>query len=172
MNDIALESFRHNSWATRRLLEFCGPLSSTQLGATGVGTFGTIPQTLDHIVRCDGGYARRMAQVSANGAEELSWVRDAPATTDLAQLDRWAAEVGALWERILARPVDVEAVLPVDDGIHQCRVGVFFAQAVNHANHHREQVCAILTGLSIEPPDIQAWEYAWVTRRIWDTAKG
>ena len=40
--------------------------------------------------------------------------------------------------------------------------------AINHANHHREQVCAILTGLGIQPPDIQAWEYAWSAERIWD----
>lgn len=171
MNDIALESFRHNSWATRRLLEFCGPLPSAQLGATGVGTFGTIPQTLDHIVRCDGGYARRVAAVVGIGEDELAWVREGP-TTDLAQLDQWADEAGTLWERILARPVDMEQVIPVDAGVHQCRVGVFFAQAVNHANHHREQVCAILTGLGIEPPDIQAWEYAWVAHRIWNTPKG
>jgi uncharacterized damage-inducible protein DinB len=48
------------------------------------------------------------------------------------------------------------------------RVGIFLAQAINHANHHREQVCAILTGLGIQPPDIQAWAYAWSTGRIWD----
>jgi len=48
------------------------------------------------------------------------------------------------------------------------RVGIFIAQAINHANHHREQVCAVLTGFGIEPPDIQAWEYAWTHNRIWD----
>jgi hypothetical protein len=49
--------------------------------------------------------------------------------------------------------------------------GIFIAQALNHANHHREQVCAILTGFGIDPPDIQAWEYAWTTNRIWDLPK-
>ena len=56
----------------------------------------------------------------------------------------------------------------VDDNTRGTRVGIFIAQAINHANHHREQVCAILTGFGIEPPDIQAWEYAWQTNRIWD----
>ena len=67
-----------------------------------------------------------------------------------------------------AKPIDVERVIVVDNGTRKTRVGIFLAQAINHANHHREQVCAILTGFGIEPPDIQAWEYAWVTGRIWD----
>jgi hypothetical protein len=41
---------------------------------------------------------------------------------------------------------------------------------LQRARGHREQVCAILTGFGIEPPDIQAWEYAWATGRIWDRA--
>ncbi|MBT2235171.1 DinB family protein [Nonomuraea sp. NEAU-A123] len=56
----------------------------------------------------------------------------------------------------------------VDNGTREVRAGIFVAQALNHANHHREQVCAILTGLGIEPPDLQAREYAWDTGRIWD----
>jgi uncharacterized damage-inducible protein DinB len=69
---------------------------------------------------------------------------------------------------VLAVPFDTERVIVVDQGAHATRAGIFLAQAINHANHHREQVCAILTGLGLEPPDIQAWEYAWRTGRIWD----
>ncbi len=36
-------------------------------------------------------------------------------------------------------------------------------QALHHGNAHREQICAILTGLGIEPPDIQVWAYAEAT---------
>jgi hypothetical protein len=35
-------------------------------------------------------------------------------------------------------------------------------------NAHREQICAILTSLGIEAPDIQPGEYAWATGRIWE----
>jgi uncharacterized damage-inducible protein DinB len=171
VHEIALESFRHNSWATRRLLTFCRPLDAGQRAARGVGTFGTLVETLDHVVRCDGAYARRVAAVVGLADAWLGWV-DEPASAEgdpLDELDGWAAEAGTVWERVLAGPVDVEQVLPVDDDARQCRLGVLFAQAVNHANHHREQVCAILTGLGLEPPDIQAWEHAWATGRIWDT---
>ncbi len=162
MQSLLLDSFRHNSWATRRLIEFCRPLTDEQLATTGVGTFGDITATLNHIVRADGSYVRRLAHV------ELSWP-DADDTADFDRLDDEAAEAHDLWETVLAAPIDVERVIVVDDGENQVREGIFFAQAINHANHHREQVCAILTGLGIEPPDIQAWEYAWVSGRIWST---
>ena len=61
----------------------------------------------------------------------------------------------------------------VDDGALEVRAGVIAAQALHHGNAHREQVCVILTGQGVEPPDIQAWAYAWATGRIWErTAAG
>ncbi len=161
MNEVLLDSFRHNSWATRELITYCRPLSLEQLKARGVGTFGDVVETLDHIIRCDGSYAGRMAD------RPLAWV-ETEGTRDLEQLDRWAAEAAEVWEAVLAAPFDPERVIIVDQGEHATRAGIFLAQAINHANHHREQVCAGLTGIGLEPPDIQAWEYAWRTGRIWD----
>jgi uncharacterized damage-inducible protein DinB len=163
LNDLLFDPIRHNNWATGSLIEFCRAqnLTAEQLEITGVGTFGGILATLDHIVRCDGSYLRRIAD------RPLEYVDSEPAT-DLETLATWNAEAGDLWEYFLTQPIDVERVLIVDDNTRGTRVGIFIAQAINHANHHREQVCAILTGLGIEPPDIQAWEYAWTSGRIWD----
>lgn len=163
LNDLLHDPIRHNTWATGSLIRFCHDrnLTAEQLEITGVGTYGGILATLDHIVRCDGGYLRRIVD------RPLAWVDGEPAA-DLETLDRWNAEAGALWEVFLTQPIDVERVIIVDNNTRGTRVGIFIAQAINHANHHREQVCAILTGLGIEPPDIQAWEYAWTTNRIWD----
>jgi uncharacterized damage-inducible protein DinB len=163
INDVLYDPLRHNNWATRSLLQFCREQNFTaeQLEITGVGTYGGIFATLDHIVRCDGSYLRRIADSPLDfvGAD------DAP---DLETIERWNDEAGALWEEFIAKPIDVERVIVVDNNTRGTRVGIFIAQAINHANHHREQVCAILTGMGIEPPDIQAWEYAWATNRIWD----
>ncbi|MEU4190495.1 DinB family protein [Kribbella sp. NPDC026611] len=163
LNDLLYDPIRHNNWATRSLIGFCRQqdLTAEQLQATGVGTFGTIIETLDHIVRCDGSYLRRIAD------SPLDYV-DADAAEDFDTLERWNDEAGELWEKFLAAPIDVERVMIVDNNTRGTRVGIFIAQAINHANHHREQVCAILTGFGIEPPDIQAWEYAWESERIWD----
>jgi uncharacterized damage-inducible protein DinB len=164
LNDLLYDPIRHNNWATKSLIRFCRDqnLTPEQLEITGVGTYGGIVATLDHIVRCDGSYGRRIADT------ELAFVDSEGATPDFDTLERWNDEAGVVWEDFLAKPIDVERVMIVDDNTRGTRVGIFIAQAINHANHHREQVCAILTGLGIEPPDIQAWEYAWETERIWD----
>ncbi|MEQ4715542.1 DinB family protein [Nonomuraea sp. B19D2] len=163
MNEVLLDAIRHNNWATKRLVEFCldQNLSAEQLEVRGVGTFGGILSTLHHIIEADGSYVRRLAET------ELAWV-DSDEHFDLQKLLIWASEAEQLWEELLAKPIDVERVVIVDNGTREVRGGIFVAQALNHANHHREQVCAVLTGLGIEPPDIQAWEYAWATGRIWD----
>jgi uncharacterized damage-inducible protein DinB len=163
LNDLLYDPIRHNNWATKSLIGFCRDqeLSAEQLEVTGVGTYGGILATLDHIVRCDGSYLRRIAD------SPLDFV-DSADSPDFDTLERWNAEAGELWAQQLAKPIDVERVIVVDNGTRETRAGIFLAQAINHANHHREQVCAILTGLGIEPPDIQAWEYAWVTGRIRD----
>jgi uncharacterized damage-inducible protein DinB len=165
VNEVLYDAVRHNNWASKQLVLFCRDqnLSAEQLQATGVGTFGTILETLHHIVTCDGSYLRRLAD-----SDQLAWADGGPREADFDTLEQWIEEARLLWEDVLAKPIDTERVIVVDDGQRECRAGIFIAQALNHANHHREQVCAILTGLGIEPPDIQAWEYAWHTNRIWD----
>jgi uncharacterized damage-inducible protein DinB len=163
LNDVLYDPIRHNIWATKSLIKFCRDqkLSAEQLEVTGVGTYGGILATLDHIVRCEGSYVRRVADT------QLDFV-DSDEVADFDALERWNDECGALWEEVLANPIDVEKVIIIDDNTRGTRLGIFIAQAINHANHHREQVCAVLTGLGIQPPDIQAWEYAWTHNRIWD----
>nr|WP_272956187.1 DinB family protein [Actinopolymorpha rutila] len=145
------DAVRHNAWATRQLIAFCQDQDLTEdqlVNATGVGTFGGILATLHHIVTCDGSYVRRLAQ------RELAWADSDTDGVDLSTLASWAADAEQVWEGVLAEPIDVERVVVIDDGLRECRAGILLAQALNHANHHREQVCAILTGLGIQPPDI------------------
>ena len=41
---------RHKSWATRQILEFCRGRGEQTLNATVPGTYGTILQTLRHLI--------------------------------------------------------------------------------------------------------------------------
>ena len=161
MNGALLEAFRHNSWATSQLLVFCRDLPEEQLAASATGAYGSIRSTFNHLVLSDGRYLRRLA------GDAPAWV-DRPDDADLDELAAQAEEAGQLWERLLSEPVDAEGVVVVDDGALEVRAGVIVAQALHHGNAHREQICAILTNLGIEPPDIQPWEYAWPTGRVWE----
>jgi uncharacterized damage-inducible protein DinB len=161
-NALLRDPIRHNVWATGHLIRFCRDqnLAPAQLAAVGVGTFGTISQTLHHIVQWDEIYLRRVAD------RPVEFLPEQPPGFD--ELERRNAEAGVGWEELLAAPIDPERVIVVQDGARETRAGIFLAQAINHANHHREQVCAILTGFGLQPPDIQASSYALVTARMWD----
>ena len=160
MNDALRELFRHNAWATRELLAFCEDLSDEQLGASGTGSFGTILEALNHIVWPDANYLRTLT------GNEPDWLKGGE-TDNLKELSARVDESEDRWNRFLSDPVDADRVLLVDDGENAVRAGVIIAQAIHHGNHHREQICAMLTGLGFEPPDIQAWEYGWKTGRLW-----
>src|SRR5216683_5557216 len=56
MTTALLELYRHKTWATLRLIEFCQGLSDEALDATTPGTFGTIRETLRHLVAAEEGY--------------------------------------------------------------------------------------------------------------------
>lgn len=162
MNDIVADAVRHNTWATRTLIGFCRERSLTadQLARPAPGAFGSILATLNHLVRSDASYLRCLLDRTP------AWPFEDEAGLDA--LASFAAGVEPLWEELLAGPIDAERVLTVDDGANEVHAGVFIAQALHHGTLHREQVCAALTTLGIEPPDLQAWEYAWDTGRLWE----
>lgn len=56
MNGALLELYRHKTWATLRLIEYCQGLEDEHLDATIPGTFGTIRDTLRHLVGAEEGY--------------------------------------------------------------------------------------------------------------------
>lgn len=153
-DEYLLEAFRHNAWANQRLIAFCQELSAEQLDAKASGTFGTILETLNHLVAADAGYLPRVK------VQRPEWAGD---DADIKGLDVLAArvdEAAKLWEAYLPSPLDAKHKLSLDDGAYEAQASVPVVQALHHANVHREQVCAILTSLGIEPPDLQVWAYA------------
>ena len=52
--------YKHNLWANLHLLDACAQLSDEQLDATMVGTFGSIRETLMHLLSSEEGYARHV----------------------------------------------------------------------------------------------------------------
>ena len=60
MPHLSIGFYRQNEWANLLLIEACRSLSEEQLDATAVGTFGSIRDTLTHIVSAEGSYAFRL----------------------------------------------------------------------------------------------------------------
>jgi uncharacterized damage-inducible protein DinB len=158
MNEILLEAFRHHAWANKQLLAACRGLPSEQLRlpGTAAGTDRGILAIFNHIIQSDRGYVSRRG-------ERPDWAENEDDTAGLVELERRAEENAAVWEGFLSRPLEATRLIILDQGAFEAEQSVLVVQALHHGNAHREQICAVLTGLGIEPPDVQAWAYAQAT---------
>lgn len=146
--------FKHNTWANLKLLEACEGLSEEQLGADIPGTFGSIKDTLLHIVGAEVGYVNRVVgRLPGEPPKEGEFPSFRQLKHDVAwcgtELLQLAREVG---------PGDI--VERVRDGKKaRYPLTALLTQAINHATEHRAQIATILTQQGIEPPDMSGWGY-------------
>jgi uncharacterized damage-inducible protein DinB len=146
--------FAHNGWANGKLLEFCGQLSDAQLDATAIGGFGSIRDTLWHIVGAEVSYVHRV-----NGTLPPQPVaRDHfPGFAVMQDVARWTSDA-LLHLALAAQP---ETMVTENEGDEHVAypLASLIMQAINHATEHRAQVAAIITQLGMEPPDMSGWKY-------------
>lgn len=155
-----IEPFRHNSWATLRLLEFCRNLDPALLETEAPGGAGPIRETLAHLVGVD-----EVLVAMVEGAAQNEQPPRFTSLDDLLERARWLAE---RWERCLETEPHPERLVERDDGgvRRLVRVGTVLAEAVYHGNHHRSQACAALRTIEVAPPPLDGWAYgAWVSER-------
>jgi uncharacterized damage-inducible protein DinB len=152
-SDIALVAlFRHNLWANLRLLDACTALDEQQLAATTSGTFGTIYNTLRHIVGAENSYLSRLT------GQAVPFNRDD--TPDLATLRRYALHAGEGLIKVAAQVTPSDVVhLEREGQSWSVPASLILTQAINHATEHRAQIMTILTQQGIQPPDLSGWSY-------------
>jgi uncharacterized damage-inducible protein DinB len=152
--------YRQNEWANLQLLELCGGLTDEQLDATAVGTFGSIRDTLRHILAAEAGYAYRLGgDESRRIKPEDPWPGfDALADTARYTAAQFLSAAGSLTDD----PIRVGS----DDDLWDVEPAVLLVQAFHHSTEHRAQVFSILTVLGIEPPELSAWEWAVADDRM------
>lgn len=135
------------------MMEACRGLSDDQLDTTVEGTYGTIRDTITHLVRAESGYAFRLI-----GGERI-FGREEPfpgVDRSLEVLD----QTGAALEAVAAE-LDPQKVIEIvtDEGTTQIPAFVVLLQAVNHATDHRSHIATILTQLGHQPPELDLWSY-------------
>lgn len=158
------DAFAHHVWATIRLIDACRPLTDEQLASPVPGIYGSILDTMRHLVGADAGYLHTLTDGQFPRIEE--------AGMDLDQLRSEMERHGPAWASILAADPDPDQVLVRrrDDGsTTQAPVGIRLAQAVHHGTDHRSQICTALTSLAITPPEIDAWDFALAAGRLVET---
>ncbi len=156
------DAFAHHVWATERLIDACAALTPEQLTTPVPGTFGSIIDTLRHLVGADGWYL----SFFDSGTTQI----DETADTSLAGLRGAIASNGVAWTHLLAGEVDPDAdvVERGDDGsAFHAAMGIRIAQVIHHGTDHRSQVCTALSSLGVTPPLIDVWDFAEATGRAW-----
>jgi uncharacterized damage-inducible protein DinB len=168
MTGTLLELFRHKTWATLRLIEYCQTLADEHLDATVPGTFGTIRETLRHLVGADEGYLSiltrtRLSEPLPDGLIKLDELPDGPIALD--ELAERIRRLAPRWERLAEDPDIAGREVTTSDG-WRVPGSIPMAQAIHHADDHRSHILSILgaRGLPVpEPNGLDIWGYAEAT---------
>jgi len=164
MDRGTLDLARHNVWATTQVLNALDNLDEAALNATVPGTFGTILETIQHVIDSEASYVYRLTGAWSS----YPWKDDYRVGLDV--LRERAAILGETLERFLAEPWDADKLGEARGGdgtVFAVPAGVFLTQIFHHANEHRAHICTTLGGLGLDVPDVSAWGYALATERSW-----
>lgn len=160
MNEAVLRSVRHEVWGTTELLRFCAKLRPEQLLWTVPGTYGTIHNTLQHIVRAQRGYLFRLTGEEDPGPPDDPSAELPVDTARLLPVDELIAKEERVGERMrsfLAEPFDPTRIVKLRQGT--ATAGVVLAQFIHHGSDHRAHVGTILGAHGVEGPNLDVWEY-------------
>ena len=158
------DAFGHHVWATVRLIDTCLPLSPEQLDSSVPGTYGSILDTMRHIVGADAAY---LSVLTDGRVPQLDEEHEARMT--LPELRAAMESYGPAWASLLEQDLDPDRVIVRhrDDGSEShAPLGIRIAQAIHHGTDHRSQICTALTNLGIEPPEIDLWAFALQDDRL------
>jgi len=157
MSDAPLLEFMHyNNWANQQALAACQQLSEDQLAAAAPGAYGTIRDTLAHIIRAESRYAFRLSGTFLE--PPFKW-EDHPSLADMAA---YHAQVSGALLEIAGRLSPAHLVTAEWDGKPvRFQAMALFIQIINHGIEHRTNITTILSGLGLPAPDVAGWEYLW-----------
>jgi uncharacterized damage-inducible protein DinB len=161
---ILADAFDHHVWATLRVIDACLALSEEQLATTVPGTYGSILDTLRHLVGADASYLSLLSEGRVDEVDEGS--------LSLTELRPVMVANGPVWAEVVATAGDPDRAITRtrDDGsTSTAPLGVRLAQVVHHGTDHRSQVCTALTALGITPPEIDVWDMADAQGRLAET---
>ena len=155
MTSHLVEMFKQNYWANQKLLDFCEQLDPTSLDSSITGVFGTIHDTLRHVINAE---IRYIAILTSPRPDELS-IRD-ESLPSIAELKERNIRAGEGLVQCAEQIPDGTILKGHDrDGDYETPASNIFIQAFNHSTDHRSQISTILTQHGIEPPELDGWTY-------------
>lgn len=162
-----VEFIRYNQWANQQVLAACSVLSEGQLTSVIPGTYGSVRETLNHMLRAEAGYINR---ITGNGPRPPFKEGD---QVSIAELATFAEQVGTAFLAV------VEAVPPTQN-VHEEENGLtmdyqarhLFMQVINHGINHRTDVTTFLNSQGISVPEIDNWGYMFAHQDTFGMKEG
>jgi uncharacterized damage-inducible protein DinB len=161
---VLSDAFDHHVWATVRVLDVCTSLTEEEVATAVPGTYGSILDTLRHLVGSDSWY---LFVISGERTPRID-----EDTMSQPELRSAVLQDGTAWSALLQAGFDPQAVVIVHrpEGVDShAPLGIRYAQVLHHGTDHRSQICTALTALGIEPPLIDVWDFGEVDGRVFDT---
>jgi uncharacterized damage-inducible protein DinB len=149
-----IELIRYNNWANAQVLAACQELAADQLAAIAPGAYGSIHETLGHIIYAEADYVGRM---TGNRPQTSFRWEDGPSPAELATFAEQVADA-LLDAAQRISPTDI--VHEEEDGNtldYQARH--LFIQAINHGIEHRTNITTTLSSLGLTAPEVDGWAY-------------
>lgn len=149
-----MEFILYNNWANQRVLQACQNLSEDQLVTMIPGAYGTIRDTLGHMIRAEAHYVELLT--GSYPQPPFKW----EARPSLADMTAYATQVGKALVDMAQRTLPTDQVVEEDDGeqFHYQALAVFI-QIINHGIEHRTNITTILNQGLQTPPDVDGWGY-------------
>lgn len=144
------ELYAYNAWANRRVLEACSALSNDQLTQQVGGSFGSLRNTLAHIIDVEWLYLERWhgrAPASLPKAESYADVGSLMARYGTVTRD-FENGVRALSEPELIRVVEFKNTKGT---LYRHTLWEMLVHLVNHSTYHRGQVTVLLRAIGAKP---------------------
>lgn len=149
------EMFRQNRWANLRLLDLVAGLDAAVLDATSPGNYGSVGDTLFHIVRSEEGYLHRLQTGEPRPSGRNEPFPGLPALR--ARAERSGDGLIAVAEQLrtgAAYPIEWE-----DGQTYDVPAEIIVVQAYQHATEHRTQILTTLSQQGVAVPELSGWTY-------------
>jgi uncharacterized damage-inducible protein DinB len=155
-NDVPRTMFEHNVWANLKLIDACAALDTSALANKDPGAFGSIQETLVHIINGERYYLWLLGGSIGPRAARL------PNDLPLAAL---RAEADASGRQLLALSASPGSIADnaTDDPERPVSAAMLFTQAIHHGNEHRTNVTTTLAKIGAPECDVSVW--AWWSQR-------
>ena len=153
--------FDYHFWATETLIEHLGRLPAGRLDASVPGTYGSMIDTLTHMIDADSRYLLRLRDPSPPLADDRVGVPLGQLSSEMpGHRERWDRALSELEAGTLHATIRGREDYPDTDPAE----AMLLLQAIHHGNDHRTQICSTLGALGLDMPDMDGWDY-WANGR-------